>query len=91
MKSVKWVQLQVTEVGEKSATEHPSPLRERVVSLKKRHWSYLLAITRSLEVEGEDENTASTKFKTQGLEVSSWIYSRIGWSKFERGMRPLLT
>ena len=59
MKSVKWVQLQVTEEEEKSATEQPSPLREREISLKKRHWSCLLLITRSLEVEGEEEKTAS--------------------------------
>ena len=32
MKLFKCEQLQVTEVGEKSATEHPSPLREREVS-----------------------------------------------------------
>ena len=52
MKSVKWVQLQVTEVEEKSATEHPSAFRELVASLKERHWIYLLAITLSLEEEG---------------------------------------
>ena len=40
----------MTEEREKSATEHPFELRERVVSLKKRHWIYLLAIT--LEEEG---------------------------------------
>ena len=31
------VQLQVTEVAEKSMSLHPFPLRERVVLLKKRH------------------------------------------------------
>ena len=58
MKSVRWVQLQVTEVGEKSGSLHPFVVRERVVSLKKRHWNYLFAITRSLEVVAEEENTA---------------------------------
>ena len=58
-------------MGEKSATEHPLELRERVVLLKKRQRRNSLAITLSLEMEGEDENTASFNFCTQGVEVRS--------------------
>ena len=65
------------ELGEKSATLHPSALRERVVSLKKRHWSSFLAITLSLVVEGEEENTALVIFSIDWMEVRSGIYSRI--------------
>ena len=58
---------------EKSETEQPSPLRELETSLKKRHCSYLLEITRYLEVVREGEKTASVNRKTGGEEESRGI------------------
>ena len=85
------MQLQSTEEEEKSATEQPYPLREREVSLKKRHWSYLLLITRSLEVEGEEEKTASVSLWTEGLEAIRGIERRIGEDKSDKGASVLFT
>ena len=73
MKSVRWEQLQVTEVEEKSRTEQPSSLREEEVSLKKRHSISLFAITRSFVVVGAEENTASTSRWTAGREERKGI------------------
>ena len=50
-----------------------------------------MAITHSLEVEGEDENTAVVNFYIDGLEVKRGIWRRTGCGKFERGVRVLLT
>ena len=72
------MQLQITEEEEKSETEQPSSLRDWEVSLKKAQWSCLVAITRSLEVEGVEENTASMSLWTEGLEVKRGISIRMG-------------